>query len=97
MTSALFCRGLCSHPRKSQFKIGEIKYLGLGKSTSPVQLSHEAVLRVFHSPLQGKSMYLSSKITGSVFQSPSMSRHSAGSGGMLVKYSELRISVEICA
>jgi hypothetical protein len=43
-------------------------------------------------PETGQSTYLSSKITGRVFQSPSMSRHSAGNGGMLVRYSEFRMS-----
>lgn len=43
-------------------------------------------------PETGQSTYLSSKITGRVFQSPSISRHSAGSGGMLVRYSEFRMS-----
>lgn len=45
-------------------------------------------------PETGQSTYLSSKITGRVFQSPSMSRHSAGSGGMLVRYSEFRMSID---
>lgn len=43
-------------------------------------------------PVAGQSTYLSSKITGRVFPSPSMSRHSAGSGGMVLRYSELRMS-----
>lgn len=43
-------------------------------------------------PVAGQSTYLSSKMTGRVLQSPSMSRHSAGSGGMVVRYSEFLMS-----
>lgn len=44
--------------------------------------------------MAGQSTYRSSKIRGRVLQSPSMSRHSAGSGGMLVRYSESRMSMD---
>lgn len=46
-------------------------------------------------PVWGESTYLSSKMIGKLFQSPSMSRHSTGKGGILVRYSELRTSAAI--